>query len=50
MYRPHQSGFIPFYVLTIFFLVQYFIQQKRTPQENASSLEIQQSADRHYTQ
>lgn len=30
-------GFIPFYVLTIFFLVKYFIQQKRAPQGNASS-------------
>ena len=30
-------GFIPFYVLTIFFLVQYFLKQKRAPQEHASS-------------
>jgi hypothetical protein len=28
-------GFIPFYVLITFFLVQYFIKQKRTPQEDA---------------
>jgi hypothetical protein len=27
-------GFIPFYVLIIFFLVQYFLKQKRTPQED----------------
>ena len=26
-------GFIPFYVLIPFFLVQYFLKQKRTPQE-----------------
>lgn len=30
------SGFIPFYVLITFFLVHYFIKQKRIPQENAS--------------
>ena len=30
-------GFIPFYVLITFFLVQYFIKQKRAPQEDASS-------------
>lgn len=28
-------GFIPFYVLITFFLVQYFNKQKRTPQEDA---------------
>lgn len=28
-------GFIPFYVVIIFFLVQYFTKQKRTPQEEA---------------
>ena len=29
-------GFIPFYVLSIFFVVQYFTKQKRAPQEDAS--------------
>ncbi|HLZ60715.1 MAG TPA: hypothetical protein VKR06_27525 [Ktedonosporobacter sp.] len=28
-------GFIPFYVLIPFFLVQYFLKQKRAPQEDA---------------
>lgn len=30
-------GFIPFYVLTIFFLVQYFLKHKHTAPEHASS-------------
>ncbi len=36
-------GFIPFYVLITFFLVQYFIKQKRAPQED--SLQKDASSD-----
>jgi hypothetical protein len=37
-------GFIPFYVLITFFLVQYFIKQKRAPQEDALQKDASEDA------
>jgi hypothetical protein len=33
-------GFIPFYVLIVFFLVQYFLKQKRAPQKDTLQKEV----------
>jgi hypothetical protein len=37
-------GFIPFYVLITFFLVQYFIKQKRAPEEDSLPKDVSSDA------